>query len=311
VVKGTTYYAFRITASSNAVINNYVEDSDSDGINFNTVNDCACVGNTVRRVTGHGINCVTTARFVCVDNKIDSPNNTNTNNRHGINLNKITYSVISQNSVSNSYSYNVSNGINLSNQSTYNIVTDNNVKDYDIGINMSAASCTNNTVKHNQLNNCVTKFADAGVSTYLASVVVPFVNGTDPQDSGFLVDSTNGGDDYARAFTMLPVEVQQVVRAKVYARSAAAETHSMEADFTVYGAAENEPYNTHNGSAASLASTSVNFAADDVIYWTLTAAGLLAMLGKDSIEAKVDYAAADGDNCATAAYFRTLEIEYV
>jgi len=191
-------------------------------------------------------------------------------------------------------------------------VLNNNVSNWVINVTVDSA-CVSCSVQHNLLGNpfCGTPFSDLGVNTQLAHVTVPFVDGKDPQDSGFLVDSTNGGDDFARAYTMLPVEVQQIVRAKVYARSVVAEVHSMEADFTIYGAADNEAYTTHNGSAASLGSTSVNFAADDVVYWTLTAAGLLAMLGKDSVQVKVDYAAADGNNCATAAYFRTVEIEYV
>jgi hypothetical protein len=140
------------------------------------------------------------------------------------------------------------------------------------------------------------------------SVIVPFVSGTDPQDSGFLI---NAAGEFARAWTFLPRECRQVIRAKVYARSAVLEADSMLIDFSLYGGADNEPYTTHDGSIVSCVSTSVNFAADDIIYWTITTAELLAMQGGDSIQIRAEYRAAAVPNCETNAYIRTLEIEYI
>jgi hypothetical protein len=58
-------------------------------------------------------------------------------------------------------------------------------------------------------------------------------------------------------------------------------------------------------------SSSSNFAANDVIFWTIVTAGVLALLGGDSVEVKVLHEAAGNGDCATNAYIRTVEIEYV
>lgn len=304
-------YGVYIAAQYASVINCTIHRAIQEAIYIEATSDIILVGNNTYYSGRHGIRVDNSSRCVVDGNYVDSPDSGSTNTYHGIYLNSVVDCVVSSNVVVNTQARNAVDGIRLAGTSTDNVVCLNRVRGYDTGINVSAAGCSRTVIKDNVLLNNTAVFADSGTDTKLASVIVPFVNGTDPQDSGFLVDSTNGGDDFARAFTMLPVEVQQVVRGKVYARSAVAEVHSMEADFTIYGAADNEAYTTHNGSVAGLASTSINFAADDVIYWSLTAAGLLAMLGKDSVQVKVDYAAADGDNCATNAYFRTVEIEYV
>lgn len=303
--------AVYVTAANAAIVNNVVFQCADEGISIEA-NDCSVVGNSVARTKFGGLIVRNCSRCSVVGNHVDSPDSASANLYDGIMLLSANDCTLVGNSVTNSAAFNVRQGIRILGLggSSDNVVMCNRVRGYDIGINIGADS-NRNLVKDNILLDNTVCFQNLGTDTKLASVIVSFVGGTDPQDSGFLVDSTNGGDDFARAYTMLPVEVQQVVRAKVYARSVVAEVHSMEADFTIYGAADNEAYTTHNGSAASLGSTSVNFAADDVVYWTLTAAGLLAMLGKDSVEVKVDYAAADGDNCATNAYFRTVEIEYV
>ena len=183
-----------------------------------------------------------------------------------------------------------------------------NVPNYGIEI---CGSSTGNLVKNNDLYDDgfgTAPFNDEGTDTKLASITVSFCDGTEPLDSGFLIDLAA---EYARAFAFLNIEVTQVVRIKVYARSVVAEVHEMELEMVIYGGADNQAYTTHNGSVAQLDSTSVNFGADDIIYWTITEAGVLALLGGDSMEIKVLHEAAEGDNCATNAYFRTVTIEYV
>jgi hypothetical protein len=188
-------------------------------------------------------------------------------------------------------------------------VLNNNVTNWAIDVTVDDG-CVSCIVEHNLLGNPFSgvAFSDLGTDTQLLHVTVPFVDGTDPQDSGWLVNATT---EYTRAFAMLPVEVQQVVRMKVYGRSAVTETHGMLADFTIYGAADNEAYTTHDGSVASRVSTSLNFAADDVIYWTITSAGVLALLGKDSVQVKAVYRGASSPNIDTQCYFRTVEVEYI
>jgi parallel beta-helix repeat protein len=302
--------SFSVAATGCSIVNNMAYDPAQSGfvIGANDVNVTGC---TAINTKYHGIYADSVLRVTIVGNHIDSPDSASANTYHGIYLIDSSDCVIVGNVVTNSLARNVASGIVLSRNvgvSNNNVIHSNTVRGYDAGISIASSFCSYTSAKNNMLANNTACFADSGTDTKLASVIVPFVSGYDIQQSGILVD---GEEDYADTWTMLPVEVQQVVRAKVYARSAATETHAMEADFVIYGAADNEAYTTNNGSAASLASTSTNFAADDVIYWTITAAGLLTMLGKDSIQARVDGAAADGDNCATNAYFRTLEIEYV
>ncbi len=201
--------------------------------------------------------------------------------------------------------------------SSYNNIQDNTCRAGALankpkyGINISNAACTKNLVANNDLYNDgfgTAPFNDAGTGTKLNTYKVPFSNGSDPQDSGFLIDANT---EYARAWLRLPDKVVQVVRMKVYARSVVAEADKMRGEFVVFGGADNEAFNTHNGSVANHPSTSSNFGADDVIFWTLATAGVLALLGGDSVEVKVLHEAAGNGDCATNAYLRTVEIEYV
>lgn len=179
----------------------------------------------------------------------------------------------------------------------------------DYGIEIVAATCDRTYVKNNKLFGNVTgQFLDGGTDTQLAVYAVPFSDGSDPQDSGYEIDANT---EMARAWFRLPPEVQQVVRMNVYARSVVTEAHEMELEMVVNGGADNEAYTTHSGSIAALDSISVNFAADDIIFWRNTEAGTLALVGGDSVEVKVLHEVAEGDNCQTDAFFRTVEIEYV
>jgi len=65
---------------------------------------------------------------------------------------------------------------------------------------------------------------------------------------------------------------------------------------------------TYNGT--NLNSTSSNFGADDIIYWTISGVAL-NLLGGDSVEIKVLHEAAAGADCATDAFFRMVAFEYV
>ncbi len=177
------------------------------------------------------------------------------------------------------------------------------------GINIATASSERNKVIDNDLYDSGTtaKVNDVGTGTIGLSVVAPFVDGTDPQDSGFLLDLDT---ELARAFLILPDEVQQVRFLKIYARSVILEADKMRLEINVNGGADNEAYTTHQTLAPNTASTSSNFAADDVIYWTLTSAQILALNAGDSIEVKVLHEVAGNGDCLTNAYIRTVEIGY-
>lgn len=267
-------------------------------------------GNYVIATKTYGIYCYNSPdHLIITSNLVDSPDSAGANTYHGIYLNDGEDCLIENNVVQNTNGYNVASGIYV-NASVDTMVLGNRVIGYDTGINIATGS--RNNVQHNILLNNTACFADTGTDTRLASVKVPFVDGSDPQDVGFLIDLAT---EYARAYLVLPVEVQQVVRMKIVGVADVAETDKMLADFTVYGGdysvAAGEAYTTHNASAASQLTTNANFAAGDVVYWVQTPAGLLAMLGKDSVMVRVDHRVTDDTNCATDCYFRTVEIEYV
>ena len=320
-------------SNSNTITGNTCRYGNYDGIQIHTSSKNTVTGNTVQGFAYEGITLPTASHYntisgnTCLGNTFNgilldkSNNNTisgNTcagNGRAGISLvtshnNAVVGNLCTENSQTTTNTY---QDIDIA-LSNYNDVQDNicragalaNKPQYAIYI-----SGISNVVIDNDLYNDgfgTAPFNDAGTLTRLNTYKVPFSDGSDRQDSGFLIDAAA---EMARAWLRLPDKVVQVVRAKVYARSVVLEADKMRAEFVVYGAADNEAYNTHNGSVADHPSTSANFAANDVIYWTLTAAGLRAMLGGDSIEVKVLHEVAGGADCATNAYFRTVEIEYV
>ena len=239
-------------------------------------------------------------------------------NQLGILLSASNHNLVIANYITESSfdAHNSSDDIMLHN-ADYNNIQDNTCRAGSLankpryGINISNAGCDSNLVIDNDLYNDgfgTAPFNDAGTGTKLNTYKVPFSHGSDPQDSGFLIDAAA---EMARAWLRLPNKVVQVVRAKVYARSGVLEADHMRGEFVIYGGADNEAYNTHDGSVANHPTDSVNFAANDIIFWTIATAGLLAMVGGDSIEVKAIYESAGNGDCATNAYLRTVEIEYV
>lgn len=180
----------------------------------------------------------------------------------------------------------------------------------EYGITVADGGCDGNIIQGNDLHDAgkTANFNDAGTDTRLNVYVVPFSNGDDPQFSGFQIDAAA---ELARGWLRLPAEVVQVVRIKVYGVALDAEADKMRAEFTINGGASDEAANTHIGSVANHPSTTSNFAAIDVIYWTITTAGVLDLVGGDSVVVEVVYEDAGGGDCATNAVFRTVEIEYV
>lgn len=289
----------------NVISGNIFRDSNSYGFWADAISDSTITGNICINNTIDGMRVRTSDRLTITGNTFEG------NGAHGLYIFRSDYVTVTGNSANN----NTSDGINIEgdgagnadyNQITGNVATLNGDKGIEI---VGGANANYNRVMNNQLNGNVTAaFADAGTNTQLATYVVPFSDGSDPQDSGYEIDA---GGEFARAWLRLPAEVQQVMGMKVYARTVVLEADEMELEMVVLGGADNEPYNTHDGSIAQLDSVSANFAADDVIFWRNTEAGVLALVGGDSVEVKVLHEAAQGANCATDAFFRTVEIEYV
>ncbi|KKM84021.1 hypothetical protein LCGC14_1303460 [marine sediment metagenome] len=287
-----------------SITGNTFSRNDRHGIySRRSVTDCVISGNICDRNdfegnTYSGINLDAGSRCTI------SANICNQNGLHNIALVANTFSCpVTGNSCFDSFT---GDGIYIA--GNYHEVTGNSLwNNQGYGINIASGSAIR-VINNRYITNVTGQFLDGGTDTQLATYVVSFVDGTDPQDSGYLIDA---GGELARAYLRLPPEVQQVVRMVVYARAKTVEVHEMELEMVVKGAADNEPYATHDGSIAALDSISVNFAADDVIFWRNIEAGVLALLGGDSVEVKVLHAPVSGDNLDTQAYFRTVEIQYV
>jgi len=229
----------------------------------------------------------------------------------GIHLFRSSYCVIS----GNQCLANPGDGIHIVGDATANC--DHNVVVGNVcsangshGIEVAGGAFANsNLIKDNKLTgNTTAPFADGGLNTHLAAYVVPFSEGSDPQDSGYLIDLAG---EFARAWLRLPPEVQQVVRMRIYARAVILSAAAMRLEINANGGADNEPFNIHATAAPNTPSISTSFAADDVIYWELTMAQIVALLGGDSVEVKVLHEAAGNGDVGTDAYLRTVEFEYV
>jgi len=126
--------------------------------------------------------------------------------------------------------------------------------------------------------------------------------------------TVNGGVDTAVCAGCLPPAVNEVVFLGIsgYSNAATAAGEAMEIQLDVEAGADNEPWNTHSLNAVNLVSTGVNYAIGDVLFWWVNSrdyAGLRAMTGGDSMEARVTYevgavgANTDADmRCATMMY---------
>lgn len=192
-----------------------------------------------------------------------------------------------------------------------NIIVNNIIRDNDLyDIHINHANCRYNHIGYNNMrsSNSTLMFTDNGTATEMKTLTVPFSEGSVIDDNGWEID---GAAEYAQAWLFLPLEVQQVVKIYVYARSLVTEADAMRCDFTIQGGADNENGAAHDGSETNLPSTSTNFTQNDVIYWTLDAAGVTALTGGDSVIVRAIYHIAGGVDSETDAGFRTASVFYV
>jgi len=303
-------------ADDNTISDNIITGSGNVGIYISQSNRNVFDGNVIETNDGIGI-----GSFGVIETLI-SNNLIRLNGEHGIGLYwaehvSIVGNVVMENSQTTDNTY---DNIQVD-EGTDCLIADNFVRMGDeanqprYGIALIDNDCDRNKIIDNDLydSGLIAKvYIDpaieaAGNSTFGRSFVVPFVDGTDPQDSGFLIDADT---EFARAFLFLPDEVQQVRFLKIYGRAVAASATTMALEINVNGGADNEAYTTHATAAPNTPSTSSNFAANDVIYWTLTSANILALSAGDSVEVKVLHEAANAGGIETNAYIRVVEIGY-
>lgn len=315
------------------IVLNHIDSVDGRGVYIDaTADKCVISGNYIYRTGADGMK-IEADDVIVRDNYIDEVGQSAPNMFSAIVVETASRVQISGNYITDDGS-NTRNGIHVYNGSAeaqiignyvYNLMVSGihiwlNTDDCQVeanyaqscggyGIEIDDATCNNNTVKNNKLvGNATGQILDNGTNTQLATVHASFVDGSDPRESGYLI---NADAEYARSFFTLPEGCQQVVRIKVWARSVVAEADAMHVLLIVNGGAANEAYNTHTTTTVNKNSTTTNFAADDIIYWTCEEAEILALLRGDSVELRVWHEAAVAPDCATDAYFRAITVEYV
>jgi len=190
------------------------------------------------------------------------------------------------------------NGIYLS-SSDYGTVTGNTISDYDKEVGGNEAIEEAGTSTHNIIRN------NTGQASQTFGF--PFIDGTAYDDQGWDIDAA---DEYATAFARVPEDVVEITCMRIWAYSVVTEADGMCLEISVNGAGDNEAWNTHSYAGTDVGSVSTNFAAGDIIYWEVTEAALLALVGGDSVVVKVLHEAGSDGYCATDARFRCVEFEY-
>jgi len=188
------------------------------------------------------------------------------------------------------------------------------------GINISDDTCDRIKVKNNDLEgNTAGRINDVGTGTIYPAIVAQFVKeaGTaiwlvaPGSPVGIEIDAA---DEIAIAKRTLPLWVKQVVQIKVYAISLLTEADAMRLEILIDAGISNEAYNAEAIAVVNKASVTTNFAANDVIYWLLTAADDVDvddLIGGDHCSIIVRHEVAGNGDCETDAVFGDVLFEYV
>lgn len=284
---GIWAYKEEMTVSSNLIL----DSTFAGGIRVEA-DDCVVEGNIVARGNRHGI-WVTSADNVIVHGNICKNCDQDEVNNDGIHLEDATHCIVTENQC-----FDDQGGAATQNYG----IAESGTSDY-------------NVIQRNRFSgNVIAAVAIIGANTVLSTLKLQFVDGTiflNAAPFGWEIDADT---EYAIALGHLPLEVQQVVRWKIWATSLVAEADAMRLEINGYGGADNEAYNTETVAVANHPSESSNFAVNDVIYWVLDSSDdvdLDDMLGNDQIMIQVLHEVAGGPDCATDAAFTCAEIEYV
>ncbi len=243
------------------------------------------------------------------------------NNDHGIYLQDSDNCIVDGNAcLANSQrTDNTYDNIRL-HDSDYNQITNNicrqagSTNQPKYGIHVETVGSTGNVVRGNDLYDSgqTANFLDAGTSTKLASVVIPFVDGTAATATGFDVDAES---EYAYAFGSMPADALEVVRIKIRGRAITTDgTNEMLLDIDIFGGSDNEAYNVESYSADDISSDTVPSGNDDIVQWTVTDAGVVGSGGLsagDSFVVSAIGAPTDSTDLATDCHFQSVLVEYI
>lgn len=313
-----------MSSNYNAITGNVCEGGTLYGIHiegyYNTVTGNICEGNTLSGIRMDG-------RYITVVG-----NGCNFNIQHGIYVHggrgsTVIGNICFRNDLDDTGTY---DGICLTSSADDTTVMCNQCTENDrYGISIETANCDRNLVKSNILrDNTAGPFSDAGTDTKLATKTFQFIAGGDAEGIAVWASfvsanasakgwSVTGADDWAVALGQLPLELQQVVRIKIWAVALGAPIGAggqMHFDILINAGASNLAYTTETIGLVSFDGEEADYVATDVVHWLIDAgddADLNDFVAGMSIECKVIYQAGDDPDGATNAVLRVMEIEYV
>lgn len=211
-------------------------------------------------------------------------------------------------------------GVKFQQNADNNWVTDCIIHDCATGIEIDAATELSNTALGNKFYNVTNLLIDNGTGTILPTVRACFIKElgtaawitTAAAAMGIDIDAADEG---ALAKIKLPLDLQSIIRIKVWGIAQVAEADGMQLQTASTGAGgDNENWNTHP-STMTKTSLTLNFAVGDVIQWSFVPAddNIGSLLAGDFLQWCCYYAAASGANCATDLLLagEGLEIQYV
>lgn len=179
-------------------------------------------------------------------------------------------------------------------------------------INIDSGAVENEIGKGCTFDPVTSVISDSGTRTKTKTVSFSFGSGWGGSASGQYGWDVDAAGESTVCWFNLPQDCEYVIDIRVYAQSMVTESDGMVAEFYVRSAAANEQQNENQAVFQNETSDTTNFAANDIIVWVLnTNDEFHNMVGNDSGYVLVNGLVADGDDCATDARFRTIEIRYV
>lgn len=304
------------------ILNNHCMSNSRHGIHLlGTAYHCIIIGNHCSHNLGHGI------YIDGSNNVIISSNAVSQNTGAGIYVVGSECTVVSNicnlNDENRTASY---DGIYI--VGNYNVVVGNRCFEND-RYELNIGGGTRNKVFHNELygTDHVRPFNDAGTNTELPTVQAQFQQGGTEaggiQIAQFIHATAsakgweiNADTEWAIALPLLPSELIQVVRIRIWAVGLAAPGagNKMRLEIAINAGGSDEPYTTEPISVVNKPSNETNFAINDVVTWTITSvddADIGHLDALDDLEVKVLHEAAGNGDIATDAVFRCVEIQYV
>ena len=289
------------SAHNNTLSGNTCQGNTWRGIYLNLSNNNAITGNTCNQNVWDGIKLLTSGNCTIVGNICNENDSGNTNTYDGI-------AIAGTNSDDNLVMCNICN-----NNDRY-------------GISIATDICERNWVKDNQLQgNTSGPFFDGGTDTKLATISgeFPLSNvGGGAAAVAPVINTTPGGvdidanDEFAHAKIPLQMEVQQVVRIKIWAYSNVIEAaNNMLLRIVAHGAASSELWSGNPIDVINHPSEETGgIVVTDVIHWLIDAtddAQVGTLAAQDLVELMAIGEAAVAPDIATDALFGGYEIEYV